>query len=194
MSADALRCFVCDRYLSNEFPMSDADNQPSGGTRFTSGGHYGSGVFDPVDDGGQVIEINVCDACLRDRVGREETVGWRREWLPVTCGGVVVGRWYTDRPLVPFTGVDEPGQEDAVEVHSPRDFGRPMRVTHAKHDRTAWFPGQYDRAYRAWARLSATEPARDFFWWNTPEDTTAEDDEFEYRASDDALDNQGETR
>lgn len=54
-------CIICGRTLEN---VGNADmNQPSGGTAFTSQGHYGSTVFDPMD--GTFLEINICDDDLR---------------------------------------------------------------------------------------------------------------------------------
>lgn len=42
---------------------SEIVNQPYGGTTFTSHGHYGSTVFDPLAES-VFLEINVCDECL----------------------------------------------------------------------------------------------------------------------------------
>ena len=53
-------CIVCRGGLKNLTPRG---NQPIGGTAFATTGHYGSTVFDPMD--GTVIEVNVCDACLK---------------------------------------------------------------------------------------------------------------------------------
>lgn len=55
-----LPCIACGRSLEGLF---EEQNQPLGGTAFATRGHYGSGVFDPMD--GSAIEINVCDDCLR---------------------------------------------------------------------------------------------------------------------------------
>jgi hypothetical protein len=56
-----LPCIVCNKAL--EPAMEDADiNQPYGGLAFQSEGHYGSTVFDPMDD--TYLEINICDECL----------------------------------------------------------------------------------------------------------------------------------
>lgn len=55
-----LCCIVCRGTMQN---IDEDGNQPSGGVAFSTSGHYGSTVFDPMD--GTVIEINVCDDCLR---------------------------------------------------------------------------------------------------------------------------------
>ncbi len=75
MSRDApIPCIVCDKALENVDEA--AENQPHKGTTFTSGGHYGSTAFDPMN--GEFLEINICDDCLRKRaeqgkvmIGRE---------------------------------------------------------------------------------------------------------------------------
>ncbi|KKM79706.1 hypothetical protein LCGC14_1347180 [marine sediment metagenome] len=56
----SLPCVVCGRTLQNVFEGSV--NQPSGGLAFTSGGHYGSTVYDPFND--ESLELNICDECL----------------------------------------------------------------------------------------------------------------------------------
>ena len=61
-------CFVCGKQLAPAIPpevriRKDA-NQPYAGTAFTSHGHYGSTVFDPMGPG-TILELNICDDCLR---------------------------------------------------------------------------------------------------------------------------------
>jgi hypothetical protein len=62
--SEPLKCIVCDKQL--EPVGGGAVNQPYGGTVFTSNGHYGSTVFDPMD-GVTFLEITVCDDCLKDK-------------------------------------------------------------------------------------------------------------------------------
>lgn len=52
-------CIICQKKLDN---IDDSGNQPDEGLAFTSFGHYGSRVFDPMD--GTWLEVNVCDRCL----------------------------------------------------------------------------------------------------------------------------------
>lgn len=53
-------CFKCGALMLNV--MQEPGLQPIGGTCFVSFGHYGSGVFDPMD--GSYIQIALCDECL----------------------------------------------------------------------------------------------------------------------------------
>lgn len=57
-----LNCIVCDKELTSAIPDGMGENQPYQGTVFTSGGHYGSTVWDPMSD--TFLEITVCDECL----------------------------------------------------------------------------------------------------------------------------------
>jgi len=57
---NALPCICCKKELGNIDPKG---NQPSGGLEFTTRGHYGSTVFDPVV-GIAFLAVNVCDECL----------------------------------------------------------------------------------------------------------------------------------
>lgn len=53
-------CVVCRASLPN---LEEDGFHPNGGTAFHTSGHYGSGVFDPMD--GTYLEIAICDNCLR---------------------------------------------------------------------------------------------------------------------------------
>ena len=52
-------CIACNREMPN---INVAGMQPSGGLCFSTGGHYGSAVFDPMD--GSRLELSVCDSCV----------------------------------------------------------------------------------------------------------------------------------
>lgn len=95
MSKDALPCIACGVFLRNVY--DNAANQPSGGTAFTTEGHYGSTVFDPMN--GEHIEINVCDDCLV-QAGQRGAVYAGRSRRPVVVEGIHVGWEAIDRPLV----------------------------------------------------------------------------------------------
>ncbi len=59
-----LPCFVCGTEMEPVMPPDHEHpdyNQPWGGTRFQTGGHYGS-IFDPMNS--DKLEINICDICL----------------------------------------------------------------------------------------------------------------------------------
>lgn len=53
-------CFKCGKELESVFPDKF---QAYAGTQFVSYGHYGSTVFDPMNES-EYIEIVICDDCL----------------------------------------------------------------------------------------------------------------------------------
>lgn len=57
-----MKCIICGKILESAF---DNEIQPYGGTMFSTYGHYGSTVFDPMD-GTQLILI-ICDPCLVEK-------------------------------------------------------------------------------------------------------------------------------
>lgn len=75
-----LRCIRCGCDLAAVFP-DDSPLQPSGGTMFTSGGNYGSTVWDPSVSSRDRLHINVCDRCLT--LAAQEGVVARVTTLPV---------------------------------------------------------------------------------------------------------------
>jgi hypothetical protein len=98
VSANAyLPCFTCGKVLPNV--CVDSDNQPYGGTEFTTEGHYGSTFWDSFD--GEGLVLNICDDCLRAHTDR---LAQRKMCLPVFCEGIMVGRLPVERPLVAYTG------------------------------------------------------------------------------------------
>jgi len=79
-----LPCFVCGVDLDHAaFTHEDGYqvNQPSGGTGFSSRGHYGSTVYDPMCDG-EVLELAVCDECLKARWERTRELRRRKPRKP----------------------------------------------------------------------------------------------------------------
>lgn len=56
-----MRCFKCSRELESVW-VDYTHNQPYAGLSFTSNGHYGGTLYDPMD--GSYIEIFICDVCL----------------------------------------------------------------------------------------------------------------------------------
>ncbi len=74
-----INCFKCNRELEpaiKELPDKQELNQPYAGTSFSSSGHYGSTVFDPMSNI-HTLEINICDPCLlefKDRVAFLRTI------------------------------------------------------------------------------------------------------------------------
>lgn len=79
-----LSCIGCGRELDPTGPAGEL-HQPSGGTQFTSYGHYGSTAFDPMD--GQQLSVIVCDPCLVKHHSRvqhtpaDPKTGWS-DWEP----------------------------------------------------------------------------------------------------------------
>lgn len=63
-----LPCIACGAILRSAIEGIPS-NQPSGGLVFSTYGHYGSTVFDPMDDVRR-LEINVCDACLTKAIAK----------------------------------------------------------------------------------------------------------------------------
>ena len=61
MSEHPVPCLCCGKTLENAFP--DSPLQPLGATAFTTSGHFGSGVFDPVT-GYESLQVSICDECL----------------------------------------------------------------------------------------------------------------------------------
>jgi hypothetical protein len=56
-------CVVCKTELEN-LEWGDEDHvQPLDGLAFSTRGHYGSGIFDPISSP-EYIEIVVCDLCV----------------------------------------------------------------------------------------------------------------------------------
>ena len=107
MAEKALPCIVCGRELDNVF--SESENQPNNGLAFSSHGHYGSTVFDPMD--GTYLEITVCDRCLT-KAGEQGRVLSGRDRRPVVFDRMgQIGWERINRPAVPWTkdlaGYDE---------------------------------------------------------------------------------------
>lgn len=64
-----LPCIICNNPSEDVFP-GDSYNQPYKANAFTTCGHYGSTVFDPMPSFGGPhvwLELNICDACLEER-------------------------------------------------------------------------------------------------------------------------------
>jgi len=111
MSKSALPCIRCDKPLDNVFEGSI--NQPSEGTAFTTGGHYGSTVFDPMD--GTEIEISVCDECLKEW-GRKGNVLASQRQRRIVVGNVQVGIEYLDRGEYTWDPDKEYDSEDELSI------------------------------------------------------------------------------
>ena len=60
--SDLAPCIICGKELESINPSSEWLEQPVHATSFTSGGHYGSGVFDSMSR--DYLQINICDEDL----------------------------------------------------------------------------------------------------------------------------------
>lgn len=64
MEQHVLPCFKCGKQPESAVPDSPFSyNQPHAATVFTSRGHFGSTVFDPISRE-RHIELTICDDCL----------------------------------------------------------------------------------------------------------------------------------
>lgn len=70
-----LRCVRCDCTFEDAMPGSEP-SPPSGGLVFTSGGNYGSGVFDETGDSRLLVLI--CDECILALRALENVVIYRQ--------------------------------------------------------------------------------------------------------------------
>jgi hypothetical protein len=80
VTPETLPCLCCGKNLTNY--MAGEGLQPNDGLHFSTGGHYGSAFFDPMN--GERLDIMVCDECLerhKDRAFMSREVSpQRREW------------------------------------------------------------------------------------------------------------------
>ncbi len=67
-------CFKCGAKMDNS--IAERGFQPMGGTAFSTHGHYGSTVFDPMD--GTALEIVICDKCLGDALKTPRVFHWKQ--------------------------------------------------------------------------------------------------------------------
>ena len=73
MSNCKIPCFICGQELKGFDPISV--NHPISGIEFTSYGHFGTTVFDPMD--GTELAINFCDPCLEDGIRKQRVLHLR---------------------------------------------------------------------------------------------------------------------
>jgi hypothetical protein len=64
-----VECFICDKSLDNwDYETHNGEKitvHPMSGLHFRTYGHYGSAIFDPMDDSS--IDIAICDECVESR-------------------------------------------------------------------------------------------------------------------------------
>lgn len=93
MTEQALPCIACGKELKNVDKTST--NQPYKGLAFTSHGHYGGTLFDPMD--GQFLEVNICDQCLAFHAGKGNVLAGQSSRL-LRADGAIVG---SERVVIP---------------------------------------------------------------------------------------------
>jgi hypothetical protein len=122
MTEQALPCVVCGIYLRNVW--DEAENQPKDGLAFSSRGHYGSTVFDPMD--GTFIELNICDKCLIEAGERGRVLSGRR-MRPVAFENLEIGWEEVETPLVEWNK-DVAAYGDIAELYV-EDLDEPLPKT-----------------------------------------------------------------
>jgi len=119
MANYGLDCIVCGKRLPNV--MDDVENQPYDATSFTTYGHYGSTVFDPMD--GTFLEINICDEDLKEASKKSRVLMGQARRPVMTPKHVLLGWETLSREYVYWDAeknyLDE---EDRVVVHDEEDF------------------------------------------------------------------------
>jgi hypothetical protein len=65
-------CIVCKKEFAPMFEGHPSINDPNNGVSFYSSGQYGSQVFDSFQ--GNMIEINVCDECVKVAIDEEMVI------------------------------------------------------------------------------------------------------------------------
>lgn len=83
----ALPCIVCKKEVEAVSAEPPGHNHPYAATAFTTHGHYGSTIFDPMT--GQFLEVNVCDPCLRE-AGEQGRVLFGQDMRQVREGGAIL--------------------------------------------------------------------------------------------------------
>lgn len=115
MRPESFPCIKCGKILLRE--IDDYEGQPSDGIMCTSGGNYGSTVFDPMN--GEKLAFNICDECIVE-AGKKGRVMTYLSALPVSTdipngrGGSwqsVVGWMRVSRPYLPWNRELPPSEE-----------------------------------------------------------------------------------
>lgn len=119
MSEYGLKCIVCGKTLCNV--DSDVENQPYDGTAFTSYGHYGSTVFDPMD--GTFLEINICDEDLKKASKNSQVLMGQSQRPVLTPKRVLIGWENISRECVYWnTETNYYDEDDVIVIHDEEEF------------------------------------------------------------------------
>lgn len=129
-------CIVCGQEMEAPFSMDGETffNQPQEGTGFTTEGHYGSTVFDPMN--GNNLSITVCDPCLV-LAGQAGRVLLGRDWKPVVAvmegssRPMRVGITAAPRALTTWNPKSDTEDDDEVLEIEPEEVGVISKVTWA---------------------------------------------------------------
>ena len=72
-SNTTIPCIVCNESLDNlEYELRDGtmcEVHPMGGLHFSTRGHYGSTIFDPMGTG-ETLDIAICDTCVLNNIDK----------------------------------------------------------------------------------------------------------------------------
>jgi hypothetical protein len=83
-------CMVCGKTLDNlQYEMKtgkQVEVHPMGGLHFSSFGHYGSTIFDPIGTG-ESLDIAICDLCIMKNMDKVRGTG--KQELEDTVDGLV---------------------------------------------------------------------------------------------------------
>jgi hypothetical protein len=74
-----INCFVCDKELDNLEYESHIKGKmievhPMNGLHFSTSGHYGSLIFDPMGTG-ETLDIAICDLCIMKNLDKVRGTG-----------------------------------------------------------------------------------------------------------------------
>jgi hypothetical protein len=109
-------CIICGVELTRV--LEDFEQQPNDGIMCSSGGNYGSTVFDDAIHG-EYLEFNICDPCVV-RAGEQGRLWVRRKFKPIRMVDadpipVIIGRENLQRPAIPWH-VELDRDDDTLDV------------------------------------------------------------------------------
>lgn len=141
MDTPTLSCIACGKSLDSVLRDDDVENQPYGGTCFTTHGHYGSTIFDPMD--GHYLELNVCDVCLR-RLAGEGKILLGRDSKPVVSEIGEIPTRIGSAPVIFQSVTWDPGLEYEREDEHDELVLEPGEIGSDAYPEVRYHPGILD--------------------------------------------------